>query len=314
MNVTMASLITIILPQFLLILFGSGLRKMKSFTESFWSGLETMVFYVLFPPLLFNSVYKSQFNLEASAWFLLVAVSCMLGAVCLSWLVNQFYQESAWTKWSVFHCGFRFNTYIGFAICQPLLGNEGFALLSLLIAIWVPISNTIAVVTLSFATNSESKFNFFNRLKTVVKNPLIIATLTGLFFNLLKIPLLPLIDIFIGYLSSAALALGLLCIGAGLKFDDVKKYKTLIAWCTLERLILVPFLAICLSILLLPNPVEACVLILFAALPTAQSCYVMTSKMKGDGAAVADLTSSQTLLSMLTLTGWVLLMKNYFLG
>ena len=40
----------------------------------------------------------------------------------------------------------------------------------------------------------------------------------------------------------------------------------------------------------------------------------MTSKMKGDGAAVADLTSSQTLLSMLTLTGWVLLMKNYFLG
>ncbi|WP_282197422.1 hypothetical protein [Turicimonas muris] len=53
---------------------------------------------------------------------------------------------------------------------------------------------------------------------------------------------------------------------------------------------------------------------LFAALPTAQSCYVMTSKMKGNGAAVADLTSSQTLLSMLTLPVWTLLMKNYFLS
>lgn len=165
----MASLITIILPQFLLILFGTSLRRFKPFSASFWSGLEALVFYVLFPPLLFNSVYESKFNLETSARFLCVAVSCMLGAVLLSWLVNQFYKESSWTKWSVFHCGFRFNTYIGFAICQPLLGNEGFALLSLLIAIWVPISNTIAVMTLSFATNSEPSFNAFNRLKDVAK-------------------------------------------------------------------------------------------------------------------------------------------------
>ena len=310
----MASLITIIFPQFLLILFGTSLRRFKPFSASFWSGLEALVFYVLFPPLLFNSVYKSKFNLEASAWFVCVAVSCMLGAVFLSWLVNQFYKESAWTKWSVFHCGFRFNTYIGFAICQPLLGNEGFALLSLLIAIWVPISNTIAVMTLSFATNSEPTFNAFNRLKAVAKNPLIIATVTGLLFNLLCIPLPQVINIFIGYLGSAALALGLLCIGAGLTFEDVKKYRNLIGWCTLERLVLVPCLAISLAFFLLPNPIEACVLILFAALPTAQSCYVMTSKMKGNGAAVADLTSSQTLLSMLTLPVWTLLMKNYFLS
>ena len=225
----MASLITIILPQFLLILFGTSLRRFKPFSASFWSGLEALVFYVLFPPLLFNSVYESKFNLETSARFLCVAVSCMLGAVLLSWLVNQFYKESSWTKWSVFHCGFRFNTYIGFAICQPLLGNEGFALLSLLIAIWVPISNTIAVMTLSFATNSEPSFNAFNRLKDVAKNPLIIATVTGLLFNLLSIPLPQIINIFIGYLSSAALALGLLCIGAGLTFEDVKNIGTSLA-------------------------------------------------------------------------------------
>ena len=95
------------------------------FSASFRSGLEALVFYVLFPPLLFHSVYESKFNLETSARFLLrCRISCMLGAVLLSWLVNQFYKRIFLDKMVGFHCGFRFNTYIGFAICQPLLATR----------------------------------------------------------------------------------------------------------------------------------------------------------------------------------------------
>lgn len=51
-------------------------------------------------------------------------------------------------------------------------------------------------------------------------------------------------------------------------------------------------------------PTEAGVLLLFAALPTAQSCYVMTASMRGDASSVANVTTAQTLVSMATLTVW----------
>lgn len=310
----MSSLISAILPQFFLIVSRTVLRGLKSFPASFWSGLEAMVYYVLFPPFLFLSVYRAKFSFESSARFLAIAIGCMFSAMILSWLINQFYEESAWTKWSVFHCGFRFNTYIGFALCQPLLGNEGLALLSLLIAIWVPISNTVAVITLSYASESRSKFCLSGLIKTVVKNPLILATLSGLFCNVLAIPVPNLLLTLLNHLGGSALSLGLLCIGAGLTFGDFKKYKKLIALCSIERLILVPLAAFVVAVILLSNPLEACVLILFAALPTAQSCYVMTSKMNGNGSAVADLSSAQTLFSIVTLSFWAALMTKVFLS
>ena len=53
------------------------------------------------------------------------------------------------------------------------------------------------------------------------------------------------------------------------------------------------------------DPGEAGVAILFAARPTAQSCYVMTASMKGDAPSVANVTTAQTLAAMATLPFWI---------
>ena len=50
------------------------------------------------------------------------------------------------------------------------------------------------------------------------------------------------------------------------------------------------------------------VLLIFAALPSASSAYILTMRMGGDGAAVAWLISASTLLSMLTMPLWVALL------
>ena len=46
------------------------------------------------------------------------------------------------------------------------------------------------------------------------------------------------------------------------------------------------------------------VAVLFAALPTASSAYILAVRMGGDGKSVAWLISASTLASMLTLTLW----------
>lgn len=121
-------------------------------------------------------------NRPVQLLFWLISISAMSIAVITAWLANFLIKESQWTKWSIFHCGFRFNTYIGFAICSTLFGDKGIAYLSLLIACWVPISNVIATVGLVHASrvsgsqNSGKRKNF---LVAVFSNPLILATLLG---------------------------------------------------------------------------------------------------------------------------------------
>lgn len=96
-----------------------------------------------------------------------------------------------------------------------------------------------------------------------------------------------------------------MCIGAGLRLHALREHLPLITASTVCRLLVVPAVACGVAKLAGLGPVEAGVAILFAALPTAQSCYVMTASMKGDAASVANVTTAQTLAAMATLPFWI---------
>lgn len=221
--------VALIAPDFSIILLGLLLRLKFEYSEDFWKQAERLVFYVLFPPLLFISISGSSLSLGESAGFLAAGIGAMLIGVCASWCIRYLVKADPVTHASLFQCGFRFNTYIGFALALKLFGDQGFALLALLIAFWVPISNTIAVSALAGAvakrdaalgkqTNGSEPSLMVVTGKAVVQNPLIIATVLGLCCNLLGITVPATIHHFLKGLGNASLAMGLLCIGAGLRF------------------------------------------------------------------------------------------------
>lgn len=301
----------IILPDFLIILLGAVLAQKAGFGESFWKAAEKLVFYVLFPPLLFNSIAGAKMTITGAAQFLAAGVSAMLLAVLLAAVVMKILRDDPVTHASVFQCGFRFNTYIGFAVCLRLFGEEGFALLALLIAFWVPISNTIAVGVLANAVagRDSAAESPADRLRTtlrkVLTNPLIIATVAGLLVKASGLTVPQTATTFLAHLGNASLAMGLLCIGAGLRLHAFRDHLALITTSVVCRLLAVPAIAWGVVTLAGLGPVEAGVAILFAALPTAQSCYVMTASMKGDAPSVANVTTAQTLAAMATLPFWI---------
>ena len=100
---------------------------------------------------------------------------------------------------------------------------------------------------------------------------------------------------FLAHLGNDSLAMGLLCIGAGLRLHDFRDHLALITTSVVCRLLAVPAIAWGAVTLAGLDPVEAGVATLFAAPPTAQSCYVMTASMKGDAPSVANVTTAQTL-------------------
>lgn len=300
--------ISLIIPDFAIILLGLVLSRKGGFTKAFWDGAEKLVFNFLLAPFLFVSVAQSQLAVGESVRFLLTGICAMLLGVAASFAVRYFIKADAVTHASVFQCGFRFNTYIGFAICTRFCGAEGPSLLAMLLAFWVPISNSIAVSDLvrAVAKRDNQSENRSQLLRTTVlgvaRNPLIIATVLGLIFNYLGIELIQPVKDFLSHLGSASLAMGLLCIGAGLQFSNLAKHFKLIAASCLVRLAVVPLMAWIVIQLTGLSGNAAAVVLVFASLPTAQSCYVMTANMPGNASIVAAVTTLQTLLSMLTLS------------
>ena len=292
----MFSSFLLLLPEFALILLGIFLGKCLPVPAGTWKGIEKLVYYVLFPPLLFRSIVNADVTLAESTLYLAVSIGTMLAVVGISALVPTFLKASAVDHASVFQCGFRFNSYIGFAVVMSMFGEKGLALMSLLIAIWVPISSFFAVAALA-----KSQANGSRIVKEVVTNPLIIATVSGLLVHSAGLPMPATLDLICARLGTSSLVLGLLAIGVGLKFDAIKSYAKLLSWAVLLRLVIVPTLALATVTLFKLPPVEAMTFLIFAMLPTANSCYILAVNMKGNGPLVAAVMTLQTLFAMVTM-------------
>ena len=198
-----------------------------------------------------------------------------------------------------FQCAFRFNTYVGLAVAAKLFGDDGLAAMGLLTGAMVPPVNLAAVGALA-------RLGGTNVWRELARNPLVLATLVGLSWSALALPVpAPMAQLF-GRLADAAIALGLLAVGAALRLRGRPGGGYPAATALLAvKLLALPFVAIGLSRWLALDPLYAKVLLAFAALPTASSAYILAQRMGGDGASVAWQISVGTLAAMATLPLWL---------
>lgn len=284
----------LLLPDFAVILLGTLLARRVHFGTHFWSGAERLVYYVLLPPMLFMAISTAKFSLQEAAYFVGLGVAVVLLGVLASWLAWPLLRPSAKVFASCVQTGFRFNSYVGLALASSLWGPKGVALFALLIAVCLPLANVAAVVALARHQNLHVG-------RELMSNPLVLASIGGLLANLSGLALPDFALVFMQRLGHASLAMGLLCIGAGLKFPTQTKDIHVLSYYTALKLVGLPLIAWGVIALMQPQPLEGAVLLLFAALPTASSAYILATRMGGDGATVATIVSAQTLVSMLTL-------------
>jgi malonate transporter and related proteins len=288
----------LMLPDFGTILLGAVLARRFAFQRSFWDGAERLVYYVLFPALLFNSILSAEFSLMTDSLLLGAAVATLLSAVALGYLARPLFKPQPALFASCVQTAYRYNSYVGLALAQSLFGARGVALLALILAVCIPLANLVAVTTLA----RHGKTNLGRELLT---NPLILSTVGGLIAHLAGLQLPGFISSFLTRMGAASLALGLLCIGAGLAFKTVKDDPRTLSYFTVVKLVMMPIVAIVIVALLGLRGLEAQVVVLFAALPTASSAYILAVQMGGLAAPVAVLITFQTLIAMVTLPLWV---------
>lgn len=294
------SVALLVFPDFLLVALGWALRHKLGFSREFFAGTERLVYFVLFPALLFQAIIRTPIT-AGNAAMLLQATAAVVGSgVALSWLAGLVLRPSSLGLASSAQCGYRFNTYIGLALSASLGGTQGQTVMALIVGFAVPMANLAAVYGLA----RHSGGNLFREL---ARNPLLISTLLGLACNLAGLQLPGPVDTVLARLGAAAIALGIICVGASLSWEGGNGYGALIAWMLAVKLVALPTVAWLVAGLLGLPPLEARMLLLFAALPTASAAYVLAMRMGGDGRMVAVLISLGTLFSALSIPLWLML-------
>ncbi|WP_019139454.1 AEC family transporter [Noviherbaspirillum massiliense] len=295
------SLAAILFPDFTLILLGFLLMRITDWGQPFWSGLEKLVYYVLFPVLLFYSTARTPFDFASAGKLLQVALFATGCGIALGWLAKPLFRSGPMVFESGVQTAFRFNSYIGLAIASRLGGEQGTALMALIVAFAVPLCNFAAVHALVHKSGGL--------LAELVRNPLIVATASGVLFNLLGLHLPEVVAATMSRIANASIAVGLIAVGAGLRLSGLHEAKGLAAYFIAVKLLALPLIAYAAGSWVGLTALQMQIVIMFCALPTASTAYVLAARMGGNGPFVAFLISAGTALSAVTLPLWLSLVR-----
>jgi predicted permease len=284
----------LLLPDFLLIVAGFLVCRHTALNRSVWSSAERLVYWLLFPVLLFTSIVKSPLAPATTLSLAGGGVAVVGIGFALTVALRRLHRLDGRLLASGAQVAFRFNSYVALALAERLGGAPAVAWIALLIAVCVPLCNLGAVWSLA-------RHGGHDTLRELLHNPLIIATVSGLLANQAGLVLPHVVDITLSRIGAAALPLGLMAVGAGLEFGGLQKAPGLAALLLGIRHAVLPAVALGLGLLLALPTGQAQVLLAFAAMPTASSCYVLAARMGGDGPYVAGLVTASTLLGMLSL-------------
>jgi predicted permease len=288
----------LLLPDFSLILAGYLICRYTALNRSVWQPVESLVYYLLFPVLLFQSIVKSPVDIGAASGLIGAGLASGLAGIALAYTLPRWpwlgRHIDARDHAASAQVAFRFNSFIGLAIAERLAGSEGLLMIAVLIGVCVPLFNVAAVWPM--ARHGQHSF-----ARELARNPLIVATLSGLAANLLGFQIPEWAAPTVGRISAASLALGLMAAGAGLEFGLLARGRALSVAVLSIRHLVQPVLAWGLARLFGLNPVQTTVLLAFSALPTASTCYVLAARMGYNGPYVAGLVTLSTLLGMVSL-------------
>lgn len=291
----------ILLPDFSLILLGVLLRRWMITDNGFWTGVERLVYFVLFPAMLFRALTSVSIDLDNTLPLVATGLAVMFIGFLLGLAGRPLMGLSGITFASRLQCSYRFNTYIAIAVAGQLHGAQGVALMGALCGMMVPFANIMAVGML--ARHGQGGL-----LRELVRNPLVLATLAGMAFNLAGGELPQPANAFLTRLGDAAVALGLLAVGAALRWVPAGGNLLGSSWILTVKLALLPAIAWGLGRAVGLEGVAFDLLVLYAAMPAASSAYILAMRMGGDGPGVAWLISATTVLAMPTLTFWLALL------
>jgi malonate transporter and related proteins len=292
-------------PAFALLALGALLKRRLLRDDAIWAGMERLIYWVLLPSLIIAALSP----LDLATLPLGRIAGAIWGALALGTVVALLLSRAlvlphpAMT--SVLQGGIRFNNLMGFAIVGALFGAEGIGFGAVATGIIVPFVQTVTTLAFAFdGTRGPPRPGAI--LRQLALNPLLLAVAIG--FGIAALGGLPAgLAPTVQTLGRASVALGLLCVGAALSLQSFSDRVGVQAATGALKLLVMPAVTWGLCALFGVPPLATAVAVVFMALPTAATSYVMARALGGDARLMAAITTTEHIASVVTLPLWVML-------
>lgn len=290
------ALLLALLPIALLIALGAWLRQSRFLADAFWPQAERLGYYVLLPALFVHGLATAKLEGVPVLGMALALVSSTVLVAMLLLLSRRCFAVSDAAFTSVFQGGVRFNNYVGVSAAAGLFGTQGIALAAVANAAIVPTVNILCVLVFA-RYGSAGRMTWKGVARQMAFNPLLMACAGGIFLHVTGLGLPPAIEPLLKALGQASLPMGLLCVGAALDLKAARSWVRPVGLSSVAKFVVMPMVTLAACHLFGLSGEAAIAALLFQALPTASSSYIMARQLGGDAPLMAGIIAGQTLLA-----------------
>lgn len=298
------------IPVFLVIVAGYILKQIGMLNEGFVKCANKFNFTVTLPVLLFVDLSATDIIGDFDLLYVLFCALTTTVVFAGLWLGARLILKDKSLAGEFVQAGYRSSAAIlGVAFIQNIYGDSGMA--PVMIIGCVPLFNIFAVLALTFEgeNSGDGASHIKKSIINIIKNPIIIAIVLGVIASLIKIDFPEIIDKTLSSFSKMATPLALIAIGAGFEGKKaIAKIKPTIA-AALIKLMVLPAIFLPLAVKFGFRDQALVALIIMLGSPTTPSSYIMAKNMGHEGVLTSSAIVSTTLLSALTLTFWIFIVR-----
>jgi len=299
-------------PIFFLILLGMFLRKIQLMDDAFTARLNTLVFRVCLPALLFHDMYRTDYRTNWNTAYVVYCALATLASILICTGVSYLLKDRS-VQGEFIQTSYRSSaTILGIAVVQNLYHNVGMAPLMVIGA--VPIYNIAAVIILEMYRPDRGKLDAMLLRKTlhgILTNPIILSILLGFAWSLLRLPLPTIGDTTVDYVGRCATPLGIIAMGASFQWEKARQSAGPALVSTFIKLFGLCALFLPLGVYLgFRNDLLVAALVMCGS-STTISCFVMAKGMGHKGDLTISTVMLTTLLSAFSLTFWLFILKSH---
>ena len=303
--------IRITVPIFIIIAIGFLIRRRKILSEEGVGLLNKLAYNIGLPSLIFLSITSYSLSDIFNIQIIKVIYLTYAILILLTILINLAVKRSGKTKGAIIVSSFRCNmAFVGFPIILAAYGDLALAKASLVAAFLVPVNIIVTMVIFKFYNRREEGIGAGRLLLNFVKDPMIIASISGILFSYLELRIPEIIYNSLDIISGMTVAIALLSIGASFKFVHLKNDFKMVSYISFNKLILMPVVVFVLSTFVFRvEAIDRNVMVILFATPLAVAAYIMAKELRSNHQLLASALIFTTIISALAISAWLLLFK-----
>ena len=294
MNAIEITIISIVL----MIGLGYFLKRIDFLSEKDIDPLNKIVMYILMPCMIFSALYSADMSLLPTLGILpFVILTASIGSGVIAYIILKRLHYDDKKIWSVLVTVMIANTaFMGYPVNLGVYGHPGF-----LRAIFCDLATTCMFLLLSFVLVLKFGGTVKRAFREILLFPPLWAVVLGISFNLLNIPIGPVLDKTVNYLADGAIPLIMISLGLSIELGGLARSKAMVIFTSIIKLGVFPLIALIVVSLLGLTGLQHDVGIIEAAMPSGMLSLLLAITYKLDYELTSDCILINTVISLITL-------------